>query len=123
MLPVDAGSPRTLPACLPACLPTEDSAKATSKPPLTPKTYPLPEPDPPTHTHAEDNENLSELARRLVRQEGLPKFEPVELRLGSLLEEGERLVMEQDLVSSSRLSHEYLKRGKKAGRGLIGLSG
>ena len=40
-------------------------------------------------TPAEENENLKELGRRLVRQEGLPKFEPVQLTLDMLMQEGE----------------------------------
>ena len=31
---------------------------------------------------------MRELGRRLVRQEGLPKFEPVDLTLAMLMEEG-----------------------------------
>ena len=37
---------------------------------------------------AEENENLKELGRRLVKQEGLPKFEPVQLTTAMLLREG-----------------------------------
>ena len=37
---------------------------------------------------AEANENMKELGRRLLRQENLPKFEPVDLKLSMLLTEG-----------------------------------
>ena len=71
----------------------------------------------------EDNENMAELGRRLVRKEDLPKFEPVELTLSALLKEGERLVEEQDRINSMRLSDEYLKKQKKIGKSILGLQG
>ncbi|PRW44880.1 ribulose bisphosphate carboxylase oxygenase chloroplastic isoform C [Chlorella sorokiniana] len=72
---------------------------------------------------AEENENMRELGRRLLAQEGLPQFEPVDLTLAMLLEEGRRLVQEQEMVNSMRLSDEYLKKQRKMGRSMIGLSG
>ena len=52
----------------------------------------------------------------------LPKFEAVELTLDMLCAEGERLVAEQEMVNSMRLSAEYLNMGS-AGPSLIGLQG
>lgn len=72
---------------------------------------------------AEENENMKEIARRLVRKEGLPEFEPVRLTLVDLLKEGERLQREQDYVNSMRLSEEYMKKQKNFGKSIIGLSG
>lgn len=72
---------------------------------------------------SEENSNLKELGRRLVNGENLPEFEPVDLRVDDLIREGERLVMEQDHINSMRLSEEYLKKQKKIGKSIIGLSG
>ncbi|KAI8112003.1 hypothetical protein M9435_004498 [Picochlorum sp. BPE23] len=72
---------------------------------------------------SEENENLKELGRRLVHQENLPEFEPVNLKLENLMAEGERLVREQDHLNSLKLSNEYLKQQKKIGKSIIGLSG
>lgn len=72
---------------------------------------------------ADSNENLKELGRRLIKKEGLPEFKPVTLNRPMLMAEGERLVREQDMVNSMKLSHDYLKPQKKVGRGLIGLQG
>lgn len=124
---------------------------------------------------------MRELGRRLLRQEDLPQFEPVDLTLLMLMEEGgcacwvlptlhacstavgaascgcraaacclascvpslcshcllaahlrpfwplraagRRLQAEQDMVNSMRLSDEYLKKQRKVGRSMIGLSG
>jgi len=74
-------------------------------------------------TISDENENLKELGRRLVRQENLPEFEPVNLKVSDLVKEGERLIKEQDHVNSLKLSKEYLKEQKKIGRSIIGLSG
>lgn len=41
----------------------------------------------------------------------------------SPLPAGRRLVQEQELVNSIQLSGEYLKKQKKIGRSMIGLSG
>lgn len=72
----------------------------------------------------EDNNNLKDMGRRLLAKEGLPKFEPVNLQLQDLLKEGERLVMEQDMVNTMKLSVEYLKNLEKEEQtSLIGLSG
>lgn len=72
---------------------------------------------------SEENSNLKELGRRLVKSENLPEFEPVDLKVADLIKEGERLVMEQDHVNSMKLSEEYLKKQKKVGKSIIGLSG
>ncbi|KAI3426183.1 hypothetical protein D9Q98_008560 [Chlorella vulgaris] len=71
----------------------------------------------------EANENMKELGRRLAKQEGLPTFEPVDLSLNMLMAEGRRLVEEQDLINSHKLSEVYMKPQRKMGRSLIGLSG
>jgi hypothetical protein len=72
---------------------------------------------------SEENENLKELGRRLLSQESLPVFEPLSLHVEDLIVEGRRLVQEQDHVNSMRLSNEYLKPQKKAGKSIIGLTG
>ena len=72
---------------------------------------------------SEENENLKELGRRLVQQEDLPEFDVVSLQIEDLLMEGQRLVREQDYINQIRLSGEYLKPQKKAGKSIIGLSG
>ena len=73
---------------------------------------------------SEENDNLKDLGRRLVRQEGLPKFEPVQLTLKDLLQEGERLVHEQEMVMKMKLSDEYMKKQKNLiGKSIIGMTG
>jgi len=72
---------------------------------------------------SEENENLKELGRRLLSQDNLPVFEPLSLHVQDLIIEGRRLVQEQDHVNSMRLSNEYLKPQKKAGKSIIGLTG
>ncbi|PSC73399.1 ribulose bisphosphate carboxylase oxygenase chloroplastic [Micractinium conductrix] len=72
---------------------------------------------------AEENENMKELGKRLLKQEDLPVFEPVDLTLEMLMAEGRRLVQEQEFVNSMRLSQEYLKPQRNIGRSMIGLSG
>lgn len=71
----------------------------------------------------ESNQNMIELGRRLLHKEGLPEFEPVDLTMFMLMEEGRRLQSEQDFVSSMRLSDEYMNKSKSPGRSMIGLSG
>lgn len=57
-------------------------------------------------------------------RERLPKFEPVDLRLDTLLEEGQRLVQEQESVRSHKLSEEYFRNvNVGGGPSLIGLKG
>jgi len=72
----------------------------------------------------EENENLQNLGKRLLKKDAtpLPNFEPENLSLNDLLAQGERLVAEQDLVESMKLSQEYLKNQTGSGS-LIGLSG
>lgn len=69
--------------------------------------------------------DLKEVQRRLLKRDGVPVFEPVQLTLDMLVAEGERLVREQDLVNSNKLSEEYMKtlKDEMAGRTLIGLQG
>jgi hypothetical protein len=71
----------------------------------------------------DENENLKELGRRLVKQEDLPQFEPLQLTVDDLVVEGDRLVREQDNVNNFRLSNEYLKPQRKMGRSILGLQG
>ena len=72
---------------------------------------------------SEENENLKELGRRLVKKENLPVFEPVVLTRAAVLAEGHRLAQEQEHVNRMKLSEEYFKRGNSMGGGLIGLQG
>lgn len=72
---------------------------------------------------SDENENLKDLGRRLVDQEDLPVFEPLQLAIDDLIVEGDRLVREQDLINNVRLSDEYLKPQKKIGRSILGLQG
>lgn len=72
---------------------------------------------------SEENENLKELGRRLVNEDDLPVFEPLQLRVDDLIVEGDRLVREQDMINSVRLANEYLKPQRKMGRSIIGMSG
>ncbi len=72
---------------------------------------------------SEENANLSELGRRLVAGKDLPTFEPLQLRLEDLFAEGDRLIREQDMVNSVRLSNEYMRPQRKMGRSILGLSG
>ncbi|KAL4448554.1 hypothetical protein ABPG75_005773 [Micractinium tetrahymenae] len=71
----------------------------------------------------EANENMKELGKRLLNQDKLPEFEPVDLTLDMLITEGRRLVAEQEMVNRMRLSQEYLKPQRKMQRSMIGLSG
>jgi hypothetical protein len=59
----------------------------------------------------------------LTCREGLPTFEPVELRLEDLIKEGVRLADEQEHVNRLRLSDEYMKNTGKKGRSLVGFGG
>lgn len=72
---------------------------------------------------SDENENLKELGRRLVKKDNLPEFKPVKLSREALLAEGRRLVQEQEYVVSMKLSDEYLKKQNKMGKSIIGLSG
>lgn len=46
--------------------------------------------------------------KRLLQQKNLPEFEPVPLTLAMLVQEGMRLVKEQQLVNNNRLGEEYM---------------
>lgn len=65
---------------------------------------------------------MAQISERLVRQKDLPQFEPVDLTLGMLMEEGDRLVYEQEMVNNTRLSDEYLRKQYGAGP-MIGFGG
>ena len=69
-----------------------------------------------------DNSNLAELGKRLARKENLPVFEPAVLTLQDLIDEGERLEREQQMVLDHKLSKEYLKDTGSSGQ-LIGMMG
>ena len=73
----------------------------------------------------DENENLKDMGRRLLRKEDLPIFEPVDLTLEMLYKEGDRLVAEQEKLNSMRLSTEYLKhlRKSKKAPSIIGMKG
>lgn len=73
-------------------------------------------------TLTDEDANLSELSKRLVDKDNLPKFEAVDLTVEKLLQEGRRLAAEQDQVMNHKLSVDYMKNtGSSAS--LIGLSG
>lgn len=55
-------------------------------------------------------------------REDLPKFEPVDLTVKTLLEEGRRLANEQQQVMNFKLSEDYMKK-TGSGPSLIGMSG
>jgi hypothetical protein len=65
--------------------------------------------------------NMKKISERLARRRDLPQFEPVNLTLDSLMEEGDRLVHEQDMVNSMRLSDEYMIKQHGSG-GMLGFS-
>eukprot|EP00892_Ulva_mutabilis_P004562 jgi/Ulvmu1/2478/UM137_0003.1 len=66
--------------------------------------------------------SMSRISERLVRQKDLPQFEPVDLTLDMLIEEGDRLVYEQEMVNSMRLSDKYLRKQYGSGT-MIGFGG
>lgn len=66
--------------------------------------------------------SMAQISERLVRQKDLPQFEPVDLTLDMLMEEGDRLVYEQEMVNNTRLSDEYLRKQYGAGT-MIGFGG
>ena len=74
---------------------------------------------------SEDNDNLNNLGKKLLNRDQvpMPSFEPVNLTLKDLLEQGERLVGEQDMVQKMKLSEEYLKNHTPGAQSLIGLTG
>ena len=55
-------------------------------------------------------------------RDDLPKFEPVDLTVDVLLQEGRRLADEQQQVLNFKLSEDYMKK-TGSGPSLIGLSG
>eukprot|EP01024_Parvocaulis_polyphysoides_P073597 TRINITY_DN9482_c0_g4_i2.p1 TRINITY_DN9482_c0_g4~~TRINITY_DN9482_c0_g4_i2.p1 ORF type:complete len:437 (-),score=50.92 TRINITY_DN9482_c0_g4_i2:275-1585(-) len=68
--------------------------------------------------------DLKELSRRLVKQEDLPKFEPLQLTLQNLVAEGIRLAGEQQRVNEQKLSEQYMRGVKKSkGPSILGLQG
>lgn len=66
--------------------------------------------------------NLKKISQRLLAKSELPQFEPVNLNLDTLVEEGERLVYEQEMVNSLRLSDEYIIKQHGAGS-MLGFGG
>jgi hypothetical protein len=70
----------------------------------------------------ESNDKLSLLGPRLIKKERLPVFKPAQLTLEGLVVEGERLVQEQEMVNSVRLSGEYM-RDTGGGPSILGLKG
>ena len=74
----------------PACLPSLPAQPACLPAPPLPGCRPaLPHAVPIDLPPAEENENMKELGKRLLKQENLPKFEPVDLTLDMLMAEGE----------------------------------
>eukprot|EP01025_Chloroclados_australasicus_P041759 TRINITY_DN44542_c0_g1_i1.p1 TRINITY_DN44542_c0_g1~~TRINITY_DN44542_c0_g1_i1.p1 ORF type:complete len:452 (-),score=43.86 TRINITY_DN44542_c0_g1_i1:356-1711(-) len=67
--------------------------------------------------------DLVELTRKLVKQEDLPKFEPLQLTLDMLIQEGDRLAREQELVNQQKLSVEYMNIKNSGGPSILGLQG
>ncbi|KAF8055666.1 rca [Scenedesmus sp. PABB004] len=59
--------------------------------------------------HAAGSGSISEVNRRLLSQQGVPEFEPAAISLDGLVAEGRRLVAEQELVNSSKLSEAYMR--------------
>lgn len=55
-------------------------------------------------------------------RDDLPKFEPIDLTVETLLSEGHRLANEQQQVMNFKLSEDYMKK-TGSGPSLIGLSG
>lgn len=52
---------------------------------------------------------MKEVNRRLLSQQGVPQFDPVRLSLADLVEQGQRLVAEQDAVKGSNLGEQYMR--------------
>lgn len=73
----------------------------------------------------DENANLKDLGHRLLAKEELPSFEPVQLSLQALANEGARLAREQQFVNDYKLSEEYMRDSKRSmgGGGLLGLQG
>jgi hypothetical protein len=69
-----------------------------------------------------EGSNLRKIGERLVSKDKLPEFEPVDLTLDSLVEEGDRLVYEQEMVNNMRLSDEYVKKQYGSGS-MLGFGG
>jgi hypothetical protein len=65
--------------------------------------------------------NLKKISERLVKKRDLPQFEPMKLSLDMLMEEGDRLVYEQDMVNSLRLSDDYIIKQHGSGS-MLGFS-
>ena len=66
--------------------------------------------------------NLTKISQRLLHKSDLPQFEPVNLNLDSLMEEGDRLVYEQEMVNNLRLSDDYIIKQHGSGS-MLGFSG
>ena len=66
--------------------------------------------------------NLQKISQRLLHKSRLPEFEPVNLDLDILMEEGDRLVYEQEMVNNLRLSDDYIIKQRGSGT-MLGFSG
>lgn len=110
-----------LPACPPACLPTCPPAPPQSLDfygALRASTYDNQIRDwikreITGEDFTADNANLTALNKRLVQKLDLPKFEPVRLTLDMLVQEGERLEHEQEMVRRTNLAQ--VRDGGEAG--------
>jgi len=72
----------------------------------------------------QDDANMAELSRRLVRKEGLPVFNTDHICLDVLIAEGNRIAEEQDNIGRVRLAGEYMNNiGANRGQALLGLQG
>lgn len=73
---------------------------------------------------SDDDADIAELSRRLVKKDQLPTFSSDHVCLEVLMEQGRRIVGEQEAVARVRLSHEYMgKTGTNRGQALLGLKG
>lgn len=66
--------------------------------------------------------SMAKISERLVRGKDLPQFEPVDLTLDMIMEEGDRLVYEQEMVNNTRLSDDYLRKQYGSGT-MVGFGG
>ncbi|GMH40586.1 hypothetical protein BSKO_08490 [Bryopsis sp. KO-2023] len=71
----------------------------------------------------DEEADMSDLGRRLIKKENLPEFKPVQLTVEALIEEGDRLAQEQQNVNDFKLSKDYMKDLGQVAGGLIGFQG
>jgi len=67
----------------------------------------------------DESTDMSLLSSHLIQKRNLPDFESLELTPEMLIEQGERLSMEQQRINDTKLSQEYL-RFMKGGPSIIG---